>query len=270
MNDLVARLPAVHRTIIVVDVHQFSHPRRTHRDHLTIRTGLYHALQRAFQRAGILWGECYHEDRGDGVLILAPAHTPKEFAAARLPTALAVEIARHNAANGEGARMQVRIALHAGEVTYDAHGVSSPALIHAFRLLDARAFKDKLATSAADVGVVVSTWFYDEVVQQVRDRSTVKYVRIRAHIKNTLVIGWVTLVNAAPVGRRDTLRLISAVRHQTQRGRHRLRAQRGVRVFLTRILAQFRVRDPDQAGLTALPPAISVVDKRARRGRKPA
>ena len=44
---------AVHRTIVVVDVEGFGDQRRTNRDQVAVRDGLYRAMREAFGRAGI-------------------------------------------------------------------------------------------------------------------------------------------------------------------------------------------------------------------------
>jgi hypothetical protein len=67
-----SRLP-VHRTIIVVDVQGFGDQRRTNRHQVAVRDGLYLALEQAFREAAVAWDDCHPEDRGDGVLFLAPA-----------------------------------------------------------------------------------------------------------------------------------------------------------------------------------------------------
>ena len=69
--------PAVHRTVVVVDVEGFGDQRRTDPHQLAVRDGLWHALAQAFDSAGIRWAGCRREDRGDGVLILARAGVPK-------------------------------------------------------------------------------------------------------------------------------------------------------------------------------------------------
>src|SRR2546421_9758714 len=62
--------PAVHRAIVCVDVEGFGDRRRTNLDQVAARDGLYYALDRAFARSEMSWDDCYHEDRGDGALIL--------------------------------------------------------------------------------------------------------------------------------------------------------------------------------------------------------
>ena len=59
---------AVHRTIVAVDVEGFGDRRRTNRNQLAIRDGLYRAMREAFCQVGIPWADCDHEDRGDGTV----------------------------------------------------------------------------------------------------------------------------------------------------------------------------------------------------------
>lgn len=62
---------AVHRTVVVVDVEGFGDRRRTDPQRVEVRRGLYRALRSAFERAGVSWDDCYHEDRGDAVFVLS-------------------------------------------------------------------------------------------------------------------------------------------------------------------------------------------------------
>ena len=90
---------AVHRTIVVVDVEGFGDQRRTNRDQVAVRDGLYRALRDAFGRAGIAWEDCGREDRGDGVFVLVPAEVPKGLLAESLPSALVAALRAHNGAH---------------------------------------------------------------------------------------------------------------------------------------------------------------------------
>lgn len=80
--------PAVHRTIVAVDVEGFGDRRRTNRNQVAVRKGLYHAIEEAFLQAGIPWADCDHEDRGDGIFILVGSQVPKSLFAETLPSAL--------------------------------------------------------------------------------------------------------------------------------------------------------------------------------------
>jgi hypothetical protein len=154
MEDL--RL-AVHRTIVVVDVEGFGDRRRTNRDQVAVRDGLYRVMRDAFGRAGIRWDDCGREDRGDGVFVLVPAGVPKGLLVESLPSALVTALRAHNGAHPGPERIRLRMALHAGEVRYDEHGVTGAAVNLAFRLLDAGALKAALASSPGVLAVIASS-----------------------------------------------------------------------------------------------------------------
>jgi hypothetical protein len=91
-----ALAPALHRTIICTDVKGFGDRRRTNLDQLTVRDGLYRALRDAFTRSRVPWQDCYHEDRGDGVLILVPPEVPKEILATGITRELPAALGEYN------------------------------------------------------------------------------------------------------------------------------------------------------------------------------
>ena len=178
---------AVHRAIVVLDVEGFGDPRRTNRHQVQIRDGLYRATRAAFDRTGIPWDSCDHEDRGDGIFILVPAEAPKSLLAESLPSALIAALKNHNSEH-PGQPVRLRMALHAGEVTYDQHGVTGASVNLAFRLLEAKDLKAALARSVGVLAVIVSSWFYEEVVRHTTVAAA--YVRVRVSVKETAVTGW--------------------------------------------------------------------------------
>ena len=93
----------------------------------------------AFAESGIGWDSCVSEDRGDGALILIPPEVPKTLLVTGLPGMLAAAVSGHNTGSSVPERMRLRVALHAGEVYRDAHGVAGAAVNHAFRLAEAPA-----------------------------------------------------------------------------------------------------------------------------------
>jgi hypothetical protein len=62
--------------------------------------------------------------------------------------------------------IRLRVAMHAGEVQYDEYGVTGTAVNHTFRLLEAERLKTALSTSTGIVGVIASSWFFEEVIRQ--------------------------------------------------------------------------------------------------------
>src|SRR5216683_2374732 len=130
--------PAVHRTILVVDVEGFGNHRRTNPHRVAVRDGMYLALRQAFDGAGIPWAGCDQGDGGDGVLVLVPPEVPKGLFVDSLPDELARALRAHNGAHDAEEQIRLRMALHAGEINYDDHGMTGAAINLAFRLLDAR------------------------------------------------------------------------------------------------------------------------------------
>jgi class 3 adenylate cyclase len=127
---------------------------------------MYGAVEHAFGEVGIPWAECYQESRGDGVFVLIPAEVPKGIFVGSMPRELAKALLGHNAAHRAEERIRLRVALHAGEVYYDQHGVMAASINLAFRLLDAGPLKAALADSPGTLALIVSSWFFDEVVRR--------------------------------------------------------------------------------------------------------
>ena len=191
---------AVHRTIVVVDVEGFGDLSRTNAHQVAVRAGLYRAMREAFGRAGISWDECGHEDRGDGVFVLVPAEVPKGLLAGSLPSALVTALCAHNVAHPGPERIRLRMALHAGEVRYDEHGVTAASVTLAFRLLEAAALKAALAGSPGVLAVIVSSWFFEEVVRH--SSAAPAYRPIEVAVKETTTTGWICLPDQMdPAGR---------------------------------------------------------------------
>jgi tetratricopeptide (TPR) repeat protein len=186
------RVP-VHRTILVVDVQGFGDRRRTNPHQVAVRDGLYQALKQAFRAAAIPWEGCQPEDRGDGVLFLAPAEVPKSGFAEVLPEALAEALRAHNDGHRAEEQIRLRMALHAGEVSYDDHGVTGAAITLAFRLVDAGPLKEALDGSPGLLALIASSWFYHEVVRNSPDSRPATYRPVRVAVKETTEVGWICL-----------------------------------------------------------------------------
>lgn len=184
---------AVHRTIFVADVEGYGDQRRTTPHRLALREGLYVALARAFDDAGVPWADCRTEDCGDGVFVLAPPEIPKGPFVEFLPNALAVALHRHNRTHHAEARIRLRMALHAGEVAYDDHGVTAPAINHSFRLLEAPPLKAALKTSRGVLALITSDWFYDEVVRHSDGLDPTTFRPVPVAVKETRATGWISL-----------------------------------------------------------------------------
>ena len=148
-------------------------------------------MQDAFGSAGIPWDNCDREDRGDGVFVLVPAEVPKALLAKSLPPALVTALRAHNDGHPGPERIRLRMALHAGEVHYDQHGVTAVAVNLAFRLVDADPLKAALTSSSGVLAVIVSSWFFEEVVRH--GGAAPGYRPVEVAVKETTTTGWICL-----------------------------------------------------------------------------
>jgi hypothetical protein len=167
---------------------------RTNRNQVAVRDGLYTAARAAFSEAGIPWADRDHEDRGDGMFILAGADVPKSLFVELLPSALASALREHNSGHPEPERIRLRLALHAGEVSYDEHGATAAAINLTFRLLESDAVKQALAGSPGPLAVITSSWFFEEVVRH-STADAAAYRPIQVTVKETTTTGWIWLAD---------------------------------------------------------------------------
>lgn len=182
-----------HHLIVVADVEGFGDPRRTDPDLRAVRDGLDQVVRAAFAAAGLAWADCYHEACGDAVLVLAPADADKAaFVETALP-ALVVNLRIHNDTHPPAQRIRLRVALHAGEVGYDVHGVASGSLTRAFRLCSAPALKAVLASSPGVLAVIASDLLFSEVVRHVPAAAPATWRSIAVTVKEVATTGWITL-----------------------------------------------------------------------------
>jgi hypothetical protein len=150
-------------------------------------------MREAFGHAGIPWDGCGHEDRGDGVLVLVPAELPKGLLAESVPSALVTALRAHKSTHSGQERIRLRMALHAGEVNYDEHGVTAASVNLAFRLLDCSPLKEALARSSGVLAVIASSWFFEEVVRHSAVAAEAVYRPVPVAVKETTTIGWICL-----------------------------------------------------------------------------
>jgi class 3 adenylate cyclase len=217
--------PALHRTIFAVDVEGYGDQRRTTPHRLALRRGLYRALCRAFDDAGVPWADCRREDCGDGVFVLAPPEVPKGLFVEFLPAALAVALHRHNRTHDPGARIRLRMALHAGEIAYDDHGVTAPAINQTFRLLEAAPLKEALKTSRGVLALITSAWFFDEVVRHSDGLDPTTFRPVPVAVKETRTTGWISLPDRPYPANASLLGGVTPIDHYRTWRRFRRHAQ---------------------------------------------
>jgi energy-coupling factor transporter ATP-binding protein EcfA2 len=188
--------PARHGTILIVDVERFGNPQRIDSHRASVRKGLYAALDAAFRQAGIDRTGWRQQDTGDGVLMLAPPELVKGPLAAALPRALAEALRAHNEEHPPAERIRLRMALHAGEIIFDEHGMTGQALVMASRLLDSDPLRAALARSPGVLALAVSSWFFENVVRQHPASGPETYRKVLVTMKEGDTEAWLGLPDA--------------------------------------------------------------------------
>ncbi|MET8848651.1 tetratricopeptide repeat protein [Amycolatopsis sp. NPDC004625] len=178
---------------MVADIEGFGDPRRTGEHLPAVRDGLDAVMRTAFTAAGVVWEDCYREMRGDAVVVLVSAATDKNrFVETVLPV-LVIRLRVHNDTYPEAQRLRLRVALHAGEVRYDTHGISSAALIRTFRLCDAQPLKAALAGSPGVLAVIASDGLFDDVIRHTPAAAPATWRPVPVTVKEADTTGWITL-----------------------------------------------------------------------------
>jgi hypothetical protein len=190
--------PALHRAMFAVDIVSFS-SRRDPAVQKHLRHRIHQIAAEACHTAGIGWDDCHTEDRGDGLYAIAGPDAPIEDLLGPLVWQIHAGVRDHNKMANRAARLQLRIAVHAGYVHFDEHGATGLPLIHLFRLLDAPAFKTLLAESGGEVALIVSHYLHEEVIAY--SPGTIDagaYQPIDVQVKETRDRAWVWLPPVRP------------------------------------------------------------------------
>jgi class 3 adenylate cyclase len=185
----------VHCAMFAVDIVGFSG--RDDDTQQQLRAGLYGIVADACEDATLSWTVCHREDRGDAVLVIAPPVISAELldpVAAHMWAGLR----SHNKHASDIARIQLRMAVHAGYVRRDRDGASGHDLNLLFRLLEAERFKARRAECGAEFAVIASDYLYDEVIRHGRSLLEPAYQPITVTNKETHARAWVWLPGGAP------------------------------------------------------------------------
>lgn len=180
-------------TILLTDVIAFGSPARNDEDRRIIREALFGMTHMMLQ--GI--PNVRSEDRGDGLLTVVPPHVPTVNVMERLVEQLLPALTRNNSVVRDSARFQLRAAISVGPVTSDIMGVSGEAIIIAARLVDAPIFKASIAETAADLGVIASSFVYETVIRH--NRSLADYHPVQVSVKGFSNPAWIRLFSTSLV-----------------------------------------------------------------------
>lgn len=184
--------------IVLTDITAFGSPSRNDVDRLSLRRVMYGLLPEAFGAVNLSWRDCYREDRGDGTLIVVPPHIPGGPLLQHALSHLATELRHYNEQAAGPLRMQLRAALHAGPIVRDQEGMTGNAINHTARLVQAKVPGQRLRRTGADLGVIASAYFYDNVIKQHGGPplSTGSYEKVRFQAKESPITAWIHVAHA--------------------------------------------------------------------------
>lgn len=192
--------PSKHCSVFAVDIAGFG--KRDNDVQRAMRHILFASLKDAFDHAHVPWNGCYCRDSGDGILTAVPAQFPTLWLADPLVRNLSAALHRHNRLHHEIARIQLRAALHAGQVQSDDNGISGQSVIYLFRLLQSAALRHALAMHDADIAFIASEYVYQEILQYEYDNAA--YQPVDVQVKETITRAWLRVFGTA-VTRREAL-----------------------------------------------------------------
>jgi hypothetical protein len=192
-------------SVLYTDVAGFSARIRTEADRQVVRDRLYDLLRGAFEESGVSWAACYHEDRGDGALVIVPPDVPTRAVADPLLALLAAELRRHNRRAAAPVRIRLRAALHVGPVSRDAEGLNGDAIIHTARMLDAPPLREALRAAGADLAFMASAHVFETALRSdagLLDPATFTQVSFR--VKESQITAWMHVAGSPPSPRTGT------------------------------------------------------------------
>ena len=149
--------------LVAFDLVGFS--RLSDQEQLILRDRLHKTLRECFDAAGVPWDSCYKEDRGDGFFVVVGSEQPAYLLIDPLVGLLLSSIRRYNTAAAQHGQFRISMALHAGVVARDRHGIAGTDVNRLFRMLDASDVRRAARSSGTGFVLVVSEHVYHELIE---------------------------------------------------------------------------------------------------------
>jgi hypothetical protein len=181
--------------VIRTDVAGFSAMYRSAGDREFVRVALREITRQAL---GPLWLDCWHEDRGDGHLIVVQASIPTAAVLDRLTTELPPLLREHNRIHREPVQITLRVAVEVGPVRKDASGVSGDAIIDVTRMVDAPVLKHAMAVQGAEFGIIVSPFVHRANIAV--PGGSAEYTKVHVRVKKARLPAWMHLEGTVQLG----------------------------------------------------------------------
>jgi CRP-like cAMP-binding protein len=184
-------------TVLLTDVVGFGALHRTDYDRRIIRR---EGLEMMQESLGPLWEACISQDRGDGLLIVAPPQIPTVRIIERINRELPDRLRLHNRTYSESARFHLRVGTHVGPVVGDHLGVTGETIIRAARLVEAPVLKETMAETGTGLGIIVSEFVYEIAIAHIGNFiDAAEYTKVDVSNKEFRGSAWVRLMNVSPL-----------------------------------------------------------------------
>jgi hypothetical protein len=184
------------------DIAGFTRPDRDEEARIYIRKAFYGMLREALEESGMPWERCHREDRGDGALVIAPPGITAHGIIDPFPGQLRHRIQVYNRMTIPPGQIKVRAAAHIGLVYRDDHGLAGDSLNLLSRMLDAEPLHTALASSGAELALIISDYIHDNLVLRHPARAARTPFRpVNTEVKGTQISAWIHVPGAARLQR---------------------------------------------------------------------
>jgi CRP-like cAMP-binding protein len=186
-------------TVLLTDVVGFGALDRTDHDRRIIRREGLEMMQASL---GPLWDECISQDRGDGLLIVAPPPIPTAEVIECVNDELPRRLRLHNRTYSTSARIHLRVAAHVGPIIGDDLGLSGGTIIRTARMVEAPVLKEAMMAAGAGLGIMVSEFVHEIAIAAAADFiDAAEYKKVEVTNKEFIGSAWMRLVDVSPVVR---------------------------------------------------------------------
>ena len=186
-------------TVLLTDVVGFGALDRTDHDRAIIRREGLEMMQASL---GPLWDACISQDRGDGLLVVAPPSIPTAEIIGSVNEELPRRLRLHNRTYSTSARIHLRVAAHVGPIIGDLLGLSGGTIIRTARMVEAPVLKEAMTATAAGLGIMVSEFVHEIAIAHAADFvDAAEYQRVEVSNKEFKGSAWMRLVDVSPMVR---------------------------------------------------------------------
>ena len=186
-------------TAPLTDVVGFGALDRTDHDRAIIRREGLEMMQASL---GPLWDACISQDRGDGLLVVAPPSIPTAEIIGSVNEELPRRLRLHNRTYSTSARIHLRVAAHVGPIIGDLLGLSGGTIIRTARMVEAPVLKEAMTATAAGLG----SWFPSSSTKSPSPMPLISSTPpstsgSRSATRNSRGSAWMRLVDVSPMVR---------------------------------------------------------------------